>query len=82
MKPLKQRLRDKGLKAMGTFKGLKVTPVKLRAVLRRPKPPATKRDTRRELMAQHVAETGKPNSGRQWNRLKRQLRREDRGANG
>lgn len=39
-----------------------------------------KRRLRRELMAQHVAETGKPNSGRQWNRLKRRLRREERGV--
>lgn len=36
------------------------------------------RALRRELMAVHCARTGKPNTGRQWVRLRKRLQREAR----
>ena len=72
-------LREKGLEAMKRWKGSKVKPVRKSLM---PKPSSwrsAKRRARRDLMAQWVAETGKPNTGRQWNRVKRLLRREEGG---
>ena len=37
-----------------------------------------RKQERREIMAVYCAETGKPNSGRQWRKLRKALGREER----